>query len=124
MVLLQGRLVSVVDDDESLRGAVKNLLTSNRIRVVTFESAEAFLASDALREAACLVLDLRLPAMSGLELLARLPKSISVVVLTAHDDIEMRRRALGAGAVAFLTKPFRASEFLDIVGNAIGSHAE
>ena len=89
------RLVSIVDDDGSLRRSVRNLLTSVGFRVETFVSAEAFLASMHRENTGCLVLDLRMPGMSGLDLLAHLAamdSRIPAVILTAHGDDEARRR--------------------------------
>jgi FixJ family two-component response regulator len=116
------RLVSIVDDDESLRRSVKNLLTSVGFRVETFASAEAFLQSAHRADTRCVVLDLRMPGMSGLDLLMRLAadgSSIPVVVLTAHSDDEERRRTLQAGAVAFLGKPFHGEALLGAVRRAL-----
>ena len=116
------RLVSIVDDDESLRRSVKNLLTSVGFRVETFASAEAFLQSAQRADTRCVVLDLRMPGMSGLDLLMRLAadgSSIPVVVLTAHSDDEERRRTLQAGAVAFLGKPFHGEALLGAVRRAL-----
>jgi FixJ family two-component response regulator len=117
------RLVSVVDDDERLRRSVSNLLTSVGFRVETFASAEEFLLSNHREQTGCLVLDLRMPGMTGLELLARLAvidSSIPAIILTAHYDDEARRRALQAGAAAFLEKPFRGDDLLDAVRTALG----
>jgi FixJ family two-component response regulator len=116
-------LVAVVDDDESIRRSVKNLLGSVGIGVEMFRSAEAFLASPCLPSAGCLVLDLRLEGMTGLELMARLTASgrqISVVFVTAHGDETVRQQALKAGAVAFLLKPFRADALVDAVRDTLG----
>ncbi len=118
-----GRLVSIVDDDESLRRSVRNLLTSVGFRVEAFASAEAFLQSVVRGDTACLVLDLKMATMSGLDLLQRLAaigSRVPAVVLTAHGDDETRRRCLEAGAVAFLGKPFRGDALLDAVKGAIG----
>ena len=118
----EARLVSIVDDDESLRRSVKNLLTSVGIQVETFASAEAFLQSAHRADTRCVVLDLRMPGMSGLELLTRLATDrspIPVVILTAHSDDEERRRTLQAGAVAFLGKPFHGEALLGAVKRAL-----
>jgi FixJ family two-component response regulator len=117
------RLVSIVDDDESLRRSVRNLLTSVGFPVETFSSADAFLQSPHQEQTGCLVLDLRMPGMTGLDLLAHLAATgsrIPAVILTAHGDDEARRRALQAGAVAFLGKPFRGDLLLDAVRTALG----
>jgi two-component system response regulator FixJ len=116
------RLVSIVDDDESLRRSVGNLLTSVGFRVETFASAEAFLQSAHRGNTGCVVLDLRMPGMSGLDLLMQLAATgsrIPVIILTAHSDDEARRRALQAGAVAFLGKPFHGEALLGAVRRAL-----
>jgi predicted ATPase/FixJ family two-component response regulator len=115
------QLVYVVDDDASLRRSVKNLLSSSGVRVETFESAEAFLEHAERAAPACLILDLRLTGMTGLDLLARLSASGGhwpVVMLTGHGDKEARARALESGAVAVLTKPFVVEELLGAVAEA------
>jgi two-component system, LuxR family, response regulator FixJ len=117
-----GRVVSVVDDDVSLRRSLRNLLSSVGFEVETFESAEAFLASDSRDRAACLVLDLRMPGMGGLDLLSHLAATgsrIPVIVLTAHGDDDARRRSLDAGAVAFLIKPFQSAALLDAIQRVV-----
>jgi two-component system, LuxR family, response regulator FixJ len=119
------RVVCIVDDDRSLRRSVRNLLASVGFRVETFESAAAFLQSDHRRNTGCMVLDLRMPGMDGLELLRHLAatgEGIPAVILTGHGDDEARRRSLDAGAVAFLTKPFHADALHDAVKAAM-AHA-
>lgn len=119
------RLVSIVDDDESLRRSVKNLLTSVGFRVETFASAEAFLQSTHRADTRCVVLDLRMPGMSGVDLLMHLAAAgspIPVVILTAHSDDEARRRTLQAGAVAFLGKPFHGEALLGAVQSALAQN--
>jgi len=116
------RVVSIVDDDESLRRSVRNLLTSVGFRVETFESAEAFLQSAERVHTGCVVLDLRMPGMSGLDLLGHLAaigSRIPVIILTAHSDDEARRRTLQAGAVAHLGKPFHGDALLGAVRKAL-----
>jgi len=118
----EGRLISVVDDDQSLRRSVKNLLSSMGFRVETFDSAEAFLDSAHRRDTGCLVLDLAMTGMGGFDLLARLSAAdarIPVIVLTAHASEEARQRSHEAGAIAFLGKPFRADLLLDAVRTAL-----
>lgn len=118
-----GRVVSVVDDDASLRRSLRNLLTSVGLRVETFDSAEVFLESDSLDKTGCLVLDLRMPGMGGLGLLRRLAASgtrIPVIILTAHGDEDMRQRTLQTGAVAFLEKPVKGPALLGAVRSALG----
>ena len=120
-------VVSVVDDDPSLRRSLKNLLSSVGYQVETFESAEAYLASgNHMRMGGCLVLDLRMPAMSGMELLNRLPalgSRMRVIILTAHGDDDTRRRALHAGAAAFLEKPFDSTALFDAITSAMSTPA-
>ena len=117
------QLVCVVDDDESLRRSVRNLLSSVGVRVETFASAEEFLESTQRASAGCLVLDLGMAGMNGLDLLNHLAATgsrIPVIILTAHGGEEARRRSLEAGAVAFLEKPFRSNALLDAVRTALG----
>ena len=117
------QLVCVVDDDESLRRSVRNLLSSVGVRVETFASAEEFLESTQRASAGCLVLDLGMTGMNGLDLLNHLAATgsrIPVIILTAHGGEEARRRSLEAGAVAFLEKPFRSNALLDAVRTALG----
>jgi len=115
-------MVSVVDDDASLRRSVKNLLLSVGFRVETFASAEEFLRSAERENTGCLVLDLRMTGMNGFELLRHVAVTgprMPVVILTAHGDEEARQRALEAGAVAFLRKPFQGDALLDAVQMAM-----
>jgi FixJ family two-component response regulator len=117
-----GRLVSIVDDDASLRRSLRNLMMSVGLRVETFASAEVFLASGAQDHTGCLVLDLRMPGMGGLGLLRHLAASsshIPVIILTAHGDDDTRQRSLQAGAIAFLKKPVRGAALLDAVRSAL-----
>src|SRR2546425_8732010 len=115
-------VISVVDDDESLRRSLRNFLRSVGFRVETFASAEEFLRSAQREKTGCLVLDLRMTGMSGLDLLRHLAvedSRISAVILTAHGDEETRRRSLQAGAIAFLDKPFHSDAPLDAVRAAL-----
>jgi FixJ family two-component response regulator len=115
-------VVSIVDDDESLRRALRNLLRSVGFRVETFASAEAFLESIHQEETSCLVLDLRMPGMNGFELLSHLSGTgsrIPVVILTSLGDDEARQRSLESGAVAFLSKPVSGKALLDAVRAAM-----
>ena len=124
MVEDNGRVVCVVDDDASLRRSLRNLLTSVGFRVETFQSAEAFLDSGHRDNIGCVVLDLRMTGMNGLDLLRHLTaigSRIPVIILTAHGDDETRQRSLEAGAVAFLKKPFQSATLLDAVRTALGS---
>jgi FixJ family two-component response regulator len=115
-------MICIVDDDALLRRSLENLLTSVGFRVETFESAEAFLESLGRDNIGCLVLDVQMAGMSGVDLLRRLAATgsrIPVIMLTAHGDDETRRRSLEAGATVFLTKPVRTSALLDAVRRAL-----
>src|SRR5271165_240342 len=101
-------LVSVVDDDSLMRSSTRRLLRANGFRVEAFASAEEFLASGLAQETACLILDLRMPGINGLELQRRLAETsipVPIVFLSAHASGEDEQRALQAGAVQFLHKP-------------------
>ena len=114
--------VFVVDDDASMREALKNLLRSVGLAVETFGSAQEFLSSDRSKAPGCLVLDVRLPGLSGLDLQRQLADAnlqIPIVFITGHGDIQMSVRAMKAGAVEFLTKPFRDQDLLDAVQQAV-----
>jgi len=119
--------VVVIDDDASLRRSLSNLLGSVGFHVETFISAEAFLEFPQREWPGCLVLDLRMPGMSGLDLLRHLAATDSLVpaiVLTAHGSDETRRECLEAGAVAFLEKPVRSAALLDAVRGALGARRQ
>jgi FixJ family two-component response regulator len=109
--------VFLVDDDPSVRSALGNLIESAGLSVQLFSSAEEFLAYWQVPMAGCLVLDVRLPRMSGMELLGRLSAlaAIPVIIMTAHGDIPMVKKALKAGATEFLTKPFNDDELLNAI---------
>ena len=112
----------VVDDDESLREALRSLFRSVSLRVETFGSAADLLRSKLPDVASCLVLDVRLPGLSGLDFQAELAKAnihIPIIFMTGHGDIPMSVQAMKAGAVDFLTKPFRDQDMLDAVAAAI-----
>ena len=115
-------IVFVVDDDASMRQALTRLFHSVRLRVEAFESATEFFQSRRPNVSSCLVLDVRLPGLSGLDFQAELTKAdvrIPIVFMTGHGDIPMTVRAMKAGAVDFLTKPFRDQDMLDAVAIAI-----
>lgn len=115
--------ISVVDDDESIRAATKGLLRSSGYEVKTFASAELFLQSGAFQETECLVLDVRMPGIDGLELQRRLNEAnsrIPIIIVTAHDDRVHRKKAIEAGAVNFFRKPFDANAFVAAVQEALG----
>jgi len=115
-------VVAVVDDDDLVRDALRRLLKASGLGAVTFESAEDLLSSGRLREIACLIADVRMPGMSGLELQARLRAErypIPIIFITAHGDAKMRIQAMRDGAVEFLTKPFDNTVLLEIVHAAL-----
>ena len=118
----EGPVVFVVDDDRAFRDALRRLLTSVGLTVEVFPSAQAFLSSPRRHTPGCLVLDVRLPGLSGLDLqqeLANTDTTLPIIFLTGHGDIPMSVRAMKAGAVEFLTKPFREQDLLDAIRQAI-----
>jgi FixJ family two-component response regulator len=118
-----GRLISIVDDDDSLRNSLANLIRSAGFRTQGFASADEFLGSEHARETDCLILDVRMPGMSGLELQHRLSAEnwpVPIIFITSHaDDRDARMRALSAGAVGFLYKPCRDDELLRALETAL-----
>jgi FixJ family two-component response regulator len=111
-------LISVVDDDASVLRTTTLLIESLGFRAAGFESAELFLKSGQLHETSCLIVDVRMPGMSGLQLqshLAALGCKIPIIFITAYDDTVSRQRALQAGAVAFLGKPFTDEMLLETI---------
>jgi FixJ family two-component response regulator len=111
-------LVAIDDDDESLQSALQDLIESDGLSTLCFGSAEQFLDSDARHKAACLIADIRMPGMSGLELQAKLKTErclIPIIFITAHGDAKTRILAMRDGAVEFLTKPFDGAVLPEIV---------
>jgi len=116
-----GPLISIVDDDEALRNSLDDLVQSIGFGTQGFPSAEAFLNSSQARDTACLILDVRMPGMNGLDLQRRIVAArwhIPIIFITSHADDTARARALEAGAVAFLYKPFREEELLNAIDAA------
>jgi FixJ family two-component response regulator len=116
------RLVAIVDDDESVQRSLQDLIESDGLTALCFGSAEQFLESDARNKAACLIADIRMSGMSGLELQAKLKAErcrIPVIFITAHSDTEMRIHAMREGAVEFLSKPFDDEVLLQAVNAAL-----
>jgi FixJ family two-component response regulator len=114
--------ISVVDDDESLRESLEGLLKSMGYSVNVFSSAEAFLSSQALRKTDCLILDVRMPGMSGPELqqkLKTLGHRIPIIFITAHGDDDVIARVMADGAVDCLLKPFSEDSLLNAIGLAL-----
>ena len=115
-------LISVVDDDESVRRTTTLLIESFGFRAVTFESAESFLRSGQLNDTSCLIVDVQMPGMNGLKLQSHLAAcgcGIPIIFITAYDDKESRQRAMQAGAVAFLGKPFSDEHLLQTIRSAL-----
>jgi FixJ family two-component response regulator len=115
-------LVFVVDDDAPMRESLKNLMRSVGLRVEAFASAQEFLRSPRPEVPGCLVLDVRLPGLSGLDLqkqMAEGDRDMPIIFITGHGDIPMTVQAMKAGAVEFLTKPFRDQELLDAIQQAL-----
>jgi FixJ family two-component response regulator len=105
----ESKLVVIVDDDESMQDSLQDLIESAGLEAQSFGSAEAFLDSGLHRKAACVIADIRMPKMSGLELQARLKVEecrVPIIFITAHGDARMRIQAMREGAVEFLAKPF------------------
>ena len=122
-----GTLISVVDDDVSIRDSTRTLLRSAGYEVATFESGELFLESATVPETSCLVLDIQMPGMSGLELQRRMNLSnsgVPVIFVTAHDNKTNRKLARDAGASDFFQKPFSANAFLTAVQTALKNNAD
>ena len=120
---MNSHVICVVDDDESVRRSLVRLLRSCGLGVETYESAESYLAAQGGVDFACVILDVHLGKMSGLDLqerIAALPVPPPVIMITAHDDPATRERILRCGATAFLRKPFEASALLSAIGSAIG----
>ena len=118
------KLVAIVDDDHSMRGALQGLLKSVGVPSQAFASAEEFLNSGQQHQTSCLITDIRMPGISGLELQARLNAEhcrIPTIFITAHGDAQMRIRALRAGAVEFLAKPFDDEALLETIRAALAS---
>jgi FixJ family two-component response regulator len=114
--------VFIVDDDRGMRQAIKDLVESVGLRAEAFGSGEEFLSWKRTGEASCLVLDVRLPQVSGLDFQRQLTEAgiqIPIIFITAHGDIPMSVRALKSGAVEFLTKPFRDQDLLDAIHQAL-----
>ena len=115
-------LIAIVDDDDALRNSLEDLLQSVGFRVHGFASAEAFLQAQQAPETACLLLDVRLPGMNGLELQRQLVAAhwgIPIIFVTAYADDTVRARALAAGAVAVLSKPCREEDLLHAIEAAL-----
>src|ERR1700722_17443075 len=118
------KMVAVVEDDESFRAALQRLLKSGGFSVRSFQSAEDFLNSGCQQKTGCLIADIRMPGMSGLDLQAKLNADhcpIPIIFITAHGDEQMRLQAMRAGAVKFLGKPFDCAILIESVRVALGN---
>ena len=115
-------LISILDDDSVIRGAIESLVMSYGFQTRTFESAEAFLQSEQLTETSCLISDVQMPNISGVELQQRLADQglrIPMIFITAYPADAVRARALEAGAVCFLHKPFDGQSLIQCIHNAL-----
>ena len=120
--LRTGPTISIVDDDESMRCAVKSLVTSLGFAACTFASAEEFLQSPRLDDTACLITDLQMPGLNGIELQQSLlaqGRHIPIIFVTAFPEERMRARAIEAGALGFLGKPFDSSTLVELLDKAL-----
>ena len=117
--------LSVIDDDASVRAATNNLLRSHGYTVHTFASAEEFLQSAHLNDTSCVIADVQMPVMSGVELLTTMRAQgyrVPFIFITAFPDESVRARALKAGAICFLAKPFAAPTLIKCLGTALKGH--
>jgi FixJ family two-component response regulator len=115
-------LISVVDDDESVRRTTTLLIESFGFRAAAFESAESFLSSGQLRDTTCLIVDVQMPGMNGLDLQSNLAAAgcgIPIIFITAYESKDSRQRAMQAGAAAFLGKPFSDEQLLQIIRSSL-----
>jgi len=120
--MLRVPLISIVDDDDAVRNSLDDLIRSIGFRTQGFPSAEAFLSSHQARATACLILDVRMPGMNGLDLQRQMVAAdwrIPIIFITSHADDGARARALEAGAVDFLYKPFREEELVHAIDAAL-----
>jgi FixJ family two-component response regulator len=123
----RARRIAIVDDDQSVQSALQDLIESEGLSTLCFGSAEEFLDSGAQNEAGCLIADIRMPGMSGIELQAKLKVDrcrIPIIFITAHGDARMRIQAMRDGAVEFLMKPFDNAVLLETVHAAVEDYAK
>jgi len=115
-------LISIIDDDESMRCAVKSLVTSLGLNARTFASAEEFLRSSQVEHTSCLITDLQMPGLNGVELQKMLlaqDRHIPIIFMTAFPEERLRTRAIEAGALGFLSKPFESQMLINLIEKAI-----
>ena len=118
-------IVAVVDDDEAVRAAIQNLVRSLDLGVVTFASAEAFLASTVVGGVTCLITDVQMPGMSGIDLqrhLAATGDAVPVILITAFPRDDVRLKAEAEGAYGYLAKPFDGPRLIECIERALGAH--
>ena len=118
------KLIAIIDDNESMRDSLSDLIESGGFEAKCFGSAKAFLESDSHGRAACLIVDIRMPKMSGLELQARLKQegcNVPIIFITAYDNAEIRAQAMKEGAVEFLAKPFDYQLLLKMLRRTLDS---
>jgi FixJ family two-component response regulator len=118
-------VISVIDDDASVRAATNNLLSSHGYLIQTFVSADEFLQSDHLHNSSCVIADVQMPGMSGLDLLTHMRTqgyTVPFIFITAFPDDSVRSRALKAGAIGFLAKPFAGPALIDCIETALNRH--
>src|SRR5580692_4787598 len=123
----RARRIAIVDDDQSVQSALQDLIESEGLSTLCFGSAEEFLDSGAQNEAGCLIADIRMPGMSGIELQAKLKEDrcrIPIIFITAHGDARMRIQAIRDGAVEFLMNPFDNAVLLETVHAAVEDYAK
>ena len=117
-------IISIIDDDDSMRCAIKSLVTSLGLRVHTFRSAEEFLQSPRVDDTSCLITDLQMPGLSGIELqglLVAQARHMPIILVTAFPEEHTRNRAMEAGALGFLSKPFESQTLIKLIDKAIAT---
>ena len=120
-------IISIIDDDDSMRCAMKSLVTSLGLRVHTFRSAEEFLQSPRVNDTSCLITDVQMPGLSGVELqnlLLAQARHLPIILVTAFPEERMRNRAIEAGALGFLSKPFESQTLIKLIEKAIATGRE
>ncbi|MEP9379369.1 response regulator [Aquabacter sp. CN5-332] len=119
-------MITIVDDDEAVRTAIGSLVRSLGFRASTFASADAFLHSERVHDTSCLITDIQMPGLSGIELQARLraeSNAVPIIFITAFPEERIRRQVMAAGAVGFLSKPFDGGAIIDCIERALGAPA-
>ena len=120
-------VISIIDDDESVRAATNRLVRSLGFVALTFSSADDFLRSPHVHDTSCVITDVQMPGMSGMELQSALiasGKDIPIIFITAFPDERVRTRAMEAGAVGFLSKPFKGSTLIQCIDDALNSRSD